>query len=509
MDGGGVREGEGLGHASATGVRWATIARLVIEITAFGSAVLLARLIPPADFGRYALVIIIQELALTVTGEGIGSALVQRKDVTSEHLQGGALLCLLAAGLLTALTFVAAPLVVAPVFGHQTATLVLIASPWFLIAALTAVPSAVLRRRLAFKRLSIIDLITTIIRLAVTLGLAIAGLNAAALVFGGLIAAAIGTAALLFSVPLAYPRWRRQAIRDIMGFGLPAALAGICWTGFRNGDYAVIGARAGNASAGIYWRAYQLAVDYPRKITTIMVQVGFPVLSRTGGVEEMFAVRRRMTRMLAVIVMPLLAGLALFAPIAVPWLFGPAWTAAVVPTQILAVGGAASMLIDAIGPVLMAAGRPRALLGYGIGHFSVYVGAVFFAVPFGLTVVSIVAVAIHTVFLFVAYGWLLRGYVEHPLRSLWDDASPALVSCVPFVAVAAPIGFGLHGLGAGAAIELFSAGIVGSAAYALTLRAAFNDVWSDLVKLLGKVLPQAPQRRIAKQIAILSARFST
>ena len=123
--------------------------------------------------------------------------------------------------------------------------------------------------------------------------------------------------------------------------------------------------------------------------------------------------------------------------------------------------------------------------------------------------ISIVAVAIHTVFLFVAYGWLLRGYVEHPLRSLWDDASPALVSCVPFVAFAAPVGFGLHGLGAGAAIELFAAGIAGSAAYAITLRALFNDVWADLVKLLGRVLPQAPQRRIAKQIAIVSARFST
>src|SRR5204863_258758 len=170
------------------------------------------------------------------------------------------------------------------------------------------------------------------------------------------------------------------------GFGIPAALAGVCWTGFRNGDYAVIGARAGTTASGIYWRAYQLAVDYPRKITSIMVQVGFPVLSRTGGVEEMFAMRRRMTRLLAVLVMPLLTGLALFAPIAIPWLFGPAWTSAVVPTQILAAG---------------------------------------------------------------------------------------------------------------------------SAAYAITLRALFNDVWADLVKLLGRVLPQAPQRRIAKQIAIVSARFST
>ena len=42
---------------------------------------------------------------------------------------------------------------------------------------------------------------------------------------------------------------------------------------------------------------------------------------------------------------------------AIPWLFGARWTQAVLPTQILALGGAATLVTDCAGAVLMARGR--------------------------------------------------------------------------------------------------------------------------------------------------------
>ena len=69
------------------------------------------------------------------------------------------------------------------------------------------------------------------------------------------------------------------------------------------------------------------------------------------------------------------------------------------PTQILAGAGAATVVIDAVGTVLMAAGRARALLGYGVAHFVVYVGAVFIASSWGLAAVAAAGVGVHLVFL--------------------------------------------------------------------------------------------------------------
>ena len=89
-----------------------------------------------------------------------------------------------------------------------------------------------------------------------------------------------------------------------------------------------------------------------------MTQIAFPVLARTAGTDELFALRRRMVRLLTVVLFPLLALLVILAPVVVPWLFGPAWEPAVLPTQILAGGGAATIVIDAVGSALMARAAP-------------------------------------------------------------------------------------------------------------------------------------------------------
>ena len=172
------------------------------------------------------------------------------------------------------------------------------------------------------------------------------------------------------------PPWlhRRRGSRTSPRTGSPPRWRRSAGPGFRNADYAIVGARLGAASAGYYWRAFQLAVEYQKKISVIMSQIAFPVLSRAASVDDMFALRLRMVRILTVAVFPLLAGLVVLAPVVIPWVFGPAWEPAIVPAQILTAAGAATLVIDAVGATLMAAGRAQALLAYGWAHFAVYAG---------------------------------------------------------------------------------------------------------------------------------------
>ena len=87
----------------------------------------------------------------------------------------------------------------------------------------------------------------------------------------------------------------------------------------------------------------------------------------------MFALRGRMVRLLTVVLFPLDCSAGDHAPQVIPWVFGPQWSEAVGPTQILCGAGAATLVIDAVGTTLMASGRPRALLGYGVAHFVTYI----------------------------------------------------------------------------------------------------------------------------------------
>ncbi len=500
---------ENLREAAAHGVRWSALSRPIVEILQLGSIVVLARLIVPAEFGRYAIALIAQEVAYLIVAAGLGAALVQRKTLDREHWQAGMALGLLAGLALTALTLLAAGAIVAPVFGARTAVLVRLMAPLCLISALSTVPMARLRRRLAFRRLSEIEVLSTLVRVIACIGLALIGLSGEALVLGVLAGSLVSALVAWVSAPPPWPRLARKPARELLSYGLPVSLASISWVGFSNIDYAIIGARLGALQTGYYFRAYTLAVEYQSKVAVVMAQVGFPVLARTHDAAELTRLYRQMVRLLTILLFPLLALLAIGAPVLVPFLFGARWAPAVVPVQILALGGASTLVIDAVGTVLMATGRPRALLGYGIAHFAVYGLTVLLVVRFGIVAVAIDAAVVHTLFLILAYVLMLRDSPERPLARLWDDIAPALVSCLGLVAIALPASVVLTAAHLPAVAWLIALALIALAPYLLTLRFGFPEAWRTQSAIIARILPA--HRRLSgakRRLMAASVRFS-
>ena len=265
--------------ATLRGLRWAVLSRPVVELLSMASMVVLARLVAPADFGRYAVALIVIDLG-SVTGQGVGVALVQRKAVTREHLQAALSLALLSGLGLVGFIVAAARLVVEPIYGGRTADLVLLIAPAAFLSAASAVPGAILQRRLEFRRLSAFTVIMSVVTVATSVPLAVAGMNGVALVLGVVAGTAAGTAVLWAWAPPPPPRLRRAAARDLLSYGGPASLAAAGWAGFRNCDYAIVGARLGPLQAGFYYRAYTVAVEYQKKVSSLMDMLGFPLLSR-------------------------------------------------------------------------------------------------------------------------------------------------------------------------------------------------------------------------------------
>lgn len=482
------------------GLRWAVIARPFGEVVLIGSMVLLAHLISPAEFGRYAVAAIAGSVAV-IPLAGVGAALVQRPELSREHLQAGFALALLIGVGLVALVLAAAGAIVAPIYGARTAEFVRLAAPLCFIIAAGAVPAALLQRRLAIRRFSVIELASTLTRVGATIGMALAGLNGFALVLGWLAGELLEMILVWASVPPPLPRWRREPIRDLLSFGGPASLAAASWFGFRNCDYAIIGARLGAVPTGLYFRAYTLGVEYQKKVSNVMNSVGFPALSRTQNAEEQEALRERMVRMLTIVLFPLLVLLAIEAPVLVPWLFGHRWAPAVVPTQVLAVGGASTLVIDTAGATLMATGRTRAVMGFGWGHFCVYALTVFFVAPLGITAVAIAASAVHTAFLLVAYALMLRGSGENMLRRLWHDIQPASVSCLAPAAAALPASIALRSAHVSPVAYLPAVSVLGVAVYLLALRVCFPASLQSLSRFVAHLLPGNPLQRLRRRIA--------
>ncbi len=483
---------EQLKDAAVAGVRWTTAARVGIEVITLASAVVLARLIAPSGFGQAVVPLIFVPLAVILTFEGFGSALVQRKEIGRVHVEAAMLASLLTGALLTALTLALAEPIGKPLFGADTAELLMMISPVFFLAGLCAVSRSLLWRRLDFRRVSLIEMVALALSAMAAVGLAVAGLDAEAIVLAALFGSAVTALLLLVAAPPPMPRWHRGALSEIMGFGVPASAAGLTSVAITNATLAVAAVRLSPSQVGLFWRAFQLGVIYQEKISGIMIRLAFPVYSRTTDLKELLHFHERATRIHAAVLLPLLSLLIITAPDLVPWLFGERWAPAVEPVQILCVAGMIAAILTGYAQIMLAAGRPRVLLVFNVFLLALYVIASWIAAPYGITALAIAVVGVHVVLLVSVYAVLFQRVLGMPIRRLVTDIFPALASSVLMLAVANPVAELLRSNGVPVFLLLLSVGVVGACAYLAALYSLFPAIWNDIAQLTRRVLPDRP-----------------
>jgi lipopolysaccharide exporter len=479
---------ESLKEATLSGIRWLMLTRVASEALALAAMVALARLVSPAAFGQAAVALIFLPLATILTFEGFASALVQRERVDAEHLHAATLMSFLGGALLSALALGLAPLAWQPLFGTDTAQLMALAAPIFVLAGIGGVPRALLWRRLDFRRMGLIDTASLMLGNALAVALALAGLQGRAIVWGALAQVSLNTLLLLAAAPPPRPRLHLRAQREIGAFGVPAALAGLVDVLFRNVDYAILAARLPAAQTGIYWRAFNLGVVYQDKLSGVMMQLAFPVYSRTESHAQLRGMHERATRVHAAVIFPLLALLIVVAPLLIPWLLGPRWAPSVRPTQILAVAGMVAAILTGYPQVMLALGRPRALLRFNLAMLLGYAAVIALAASHGLVVISIAAATFYLAILAGVYRLLLRRHLGISIRGLLAELGPALAGCLALAAVAVPLQALLSPMLAPLP-ALALVGAAGLASYVGTLRAVSPPAWRDLALLLARVLP--------------------
>jgi lipopolysaccharide exporter len=487
-----------LRDAAVTGVRWLAAARVVSDALQFVAAVALARLIAPAEFGNAAVALIFVPLSVILTYEGFGSALVQRREIDHAHLEAATLISCAAGVVLTIATFFLAPVIAAPILNDEIARMIQIVSPVFVLAAVGTVSRAKLSRRLDFRTIGLIETIGMVLGAFSSVGFAVAGLNAEAIVLGGVVSTAIASVLLLLAARPVRPRWHRRELAHITRFGAPASAAGVLHVAITNVDYAVLAARLSSTQVGLYWRAFQLGVSYQDKISGIMLRLAFPIYSRARDMAEMKRLHERATRIHGAVVVPLLAVLIVTAPEVVPTLFGKAWEPAVAPAQVLAVAGMIAAVLTGYPQVMLAAGRPRPLMVFNSFVLVLYGLAVWLTAKHGLVTVAAAVVGVHVAMLAAVYLVLFRAVLKMPIARLVTDLAPAVVGSGLIVLVGMPLAAELRDMGANAILIIAAVGLVGAVVHLVSLRSLFPAVWADLVLLIRRLLPsRGPRRRPA------------
>jgi PST family polysaccharide transporter len=483
-----------LRRAIVSGVGWQSAAALASQGIAVAFAVLLARLLEPADFGLVAMVSVVTGFAALLAQLGLGAALVQADSLDEERLASSFWLNLASGLALAAVVAAAAPLLAAFYGEPRLVPLTRVLALEFPLAALAAVPVALARRELRFRRIAAVETTAALAGGVVATLLALSGLGVWSLVVRALVGSGLRTlcfAVLARFVPRA--RFRFASVRELVPFG--SAVFGSqtlrYWT--RNLDSLLIGRFVGVEALGLYNAAYRLLLLPLSHGAEAVRRVLFPALAKIRGERERTrSIFLRAAGALALLAFPVQLGLLAVVDVAVPVVLGERWTPMVPVARVFCALGVVQSLGGLLGALYLSQGRADLQLRWGLlfratSILGIVVGLRFgpLGVAVGYSLASLLNVTLNT--------RVAGALVDVTLRDVAGRLCPVLACAALMSAGVLAVGEALAGrIPAAAALGVRVA--AGAALYAALVLATRPRAFREVAALLRE-LRQSPAPR--------------
>lgn len=256
----------------------AQAAQLGVQICAIA---ILTRILGPADFGLVAMSAILLGFANIFVVAGLSTATVQRQNISHQQVSN-LFWCSVALGVIVSICVASIAPVVAWIFSEpRLIKIIWLSTPIFPIMSLCAQHEALLKRRLKFGTLAIIQTVSAMSGAISSITWACLFENYWALVVSPVVAAIVRMVMVMLT-----SGWRPGLPRkdsgtgDMLKFGANLTGASILSFANRNADDFLLGYTWGSSQLGIYNLAYRLILLPIQRITVPFTSVTIPVLSR-------------------------------------------------------------------------------------------------------------------------------------------------------------------------------------------------------------------------------------
>ena len=367
-------------------VSWTAGGKVISQVVSMGFGIALARMLTPDDFGLIAMMMVFTGFAGLLMDVGLGSALVQKKDVEEIHyntvfwtnLGLGVGLC--------ALVFALSPSI-AQFYGRPELTDVgHVLSFQFVLGALALVPRQRLVKDLSFQVTAVADLLGMIIGGVTAVFLVKEGYGYWALAWQPVILRFVATC-YIWGVARWMPAiaFSPSALNELFGFSFYVFATNLLRFATMKADKLLAGKYIGGESVGLLDKAQSMMLFPLQNVSSTVGSVMFPALSLIqSDKKRVRKVYMRSTQAIALLTFPMMAGIFAVAENFVLGVLGEQWSEMIPLLQILCLAGVARSIVTVTGSIYLALGRAKLQFNVNLLTRPIALAGVVCGLPWGV-----------------------------------------------------------------------------------------------------------------------------
>ena len=322
---------------TVSGLMWSTIESVGLRGITFLFGIILARLLTPEEYGLIGMMTIFIAVSQTFVNSGFSQALIRKKNCTDSDYSTVFYFNIVVALFFYFVLFFFAPTISRFFSEPQLIELLRVLGIILVINAFSLIQTVTLTKRIDFKLLTKISMISSIASGVIAIMLAYKGFGVWSLVIRAI------TLGVFKSILLwVWNSWRPKYIfcmtsfKELFSFGSKLMISGLLDTFYKNFYYFIIGKYYSATELGYYSRAKQFSALPSQNLQQIIRRVTYPVLATMQHdperLKRSFRTTIRSTAFLCFVIMLLMAAVA--EPMVLS-LIGEQWQPCVVYLRLL------------------------------------------------------------------------------------------------------------------------------------------------------------------------------
>lgn len=360
-------------------VKWVLISQISKILCQVAVLILLARLMPPSEYGLIALASIVVALGMLFRDMGTSAAIIQRNVLNNKVVNAVFLLNMLLGLLVCVFLMTSAQFFSAYFSQEKLSNVIILLSLTFPVLSLATTQKALMERESDFKKLAFIE--CTSILLSTVLCILTAAIG------GGvysIVVQAISNALISTILIVKASAWSIRSVRfkDIKNIKELVSFSGNLFAFnlvnyfYRNADKYIIGKNMTTTVLGAYDLSYKIMLFPIQTLTSVLSRAFFPAFSKLQNNDKEFKeLFTRNTISVSLLSFPMLTGLMALREDFVSLVFGADWSIVALILLWLCPVGMIQALGSSTGSVLMAKGRTDILFRLGcLGAFLTVLG---------------------------------------------------------------------------------------------------------------------------------------